>query len=182
MHNRIAVNEHMGLQALWKNPRQRCYSLLCFLLLPCSVATVWNGLKVITYSEAPGLVVTSGSMEPTIDVGDIIIIDNNLGTPIRAGDIVVFRLKGREIPIVHRVVQAREGRDQELKFLTKGDNNSIDDTGLYPRGQRWIQREAILGRVRFVIPKIGHFTIFMRNLLVSLPLPIPLSFLDFPEL
>ena len=33
-------------------------------------------------------------------------------------------------------------------ILTKGDNNQVDDRGLYNPGQLWIHREHIVGKVR----------------------------------
>ena len=91
--------------------------------------------------------------------------------PVQSGDIVVYNIHGRQpaIPIVHRVMNAhteyeRSTADQidiynfanllwisrktgEQVILTKGDNNSVDDRGLYNRGQLWIVPDDILGRV-----------------------------------
>ena len=36
--------------------------------------------------------------------------------------------------------------DMEIDFLTKGDNNPVDDRGLYPRNQRWLHKENIIGK------------------------------------
>lgn len=33
-------------------------------------------------------------------------------------------------------------------ILTKGDNNARDDRALYNRGQMWINREHVVGKVR----------------------------------
>ena len=53
------------------------------------------------------VVVLSGSMEPGFYRGDILFL--TMGTkPVRTGDIVVFNLDGREIPIVHRVIRVHE--------------------------------------------------------------------------
>ena len=84
-------------------------------------------------------------------------------TPFRAGDIVVFKVADREIPIVHRIIkvnaatspasaarvervalamgeiartvasapQVHEKESGEIDMLTKGDNNQVDDRGLY---------------------------------------------------
>ncbi len=50
------------------------------------------------------VVVLSGSMEPGMYRGDILFL--NLGkAPIRTGEIVVFNIDGRDIPIVHRVIK-----------------------------------------------------------------------------
>jgi len=41
--------------------------------------------------------------------------------PIRTGEIVVFNVDGREIPIVHRVIKVHERQDTaEVEILTKG--------------------------------------------------------------
>ena len=58
---------------------------------------------VITESESPVVVVLSGSMEPAFHRGDILFLHMGF-TPFRAGDIVVFKVADREIPIVHRAV------------------------------------------------------------------------------
>lgn len=47
------------------------------------------------------------SMEPAFQRGDLLILANPK-TPIRVGDITVFKLEGRPIPIVHRVMTIHE--------------------------------------------------------------------------
>lgn len=58
-----------------------------------------------------GLVVivlfSSGSMEPAFQRGDLLFLTNK-EDPIRVGEIVVFKVEGREIPIVHRVLKIHE--------------------------------------------------------------------------
>lgn len=50
----------------------------------------------------------SGSMEPAFYRGDLLFLTNYKEDPIRVGEIVVFKVKGREIPIVHRVIKLHE--------------------------------------------------------------------------
>ena len=38
--------------------------------------------------------------------------------------------------------------DGTVKFLTKGDNNSVDDRGLYAPGQLWLEKRDVVGRAR----------------------------------
>jgi len=47
-------------------------------------------------------------MEPAFFRGDLLLLTNYREEPIRAGDIVVFRIEGRDIPIVHRVLKVHE--------------------------------------------------------------------------
>lgn len=36
----------------------------------------------------------------------------------------------------------------DIKFLTKGDNNAVDDRGLYKQGQHWLEKKDVVGRAR----------------------------------
>lgn len=47
-------------------------------------------------------------MEPAFYRGDILFLTNYEEDPVRAGDIIVFTVKNREIPNVHRVVKVHE--------------------------------------------------------------------------
>ena len=38
--------------------------------------------------------------------------------------------------------------DGSVKFLTKGDNNQVDDRGLYAAGQHWLEKKDVVGRAR----------------------------------
>lgn len=151
---------------------------------------------VVTGSESPIVVVLSGSMEPAFHRGDLLFLTNFRDEPVRVGDIVVFKVEGRDIPIVHRVIKLHEKyvyfdilttvlkrifkrifyhliltlftfwyyrEDGAVKFLTKGDNNSVDDRGLYAPGQLWLTKSDIVGRARGVLPYVGMITIYMNE-------------------
>jgi signal peptidase len=52
-------------------------------------------------------------MEPAFQRGDLLFLASGYGGgQITAGEIVVFRLEGREIPIVHRVLKVRQVQDE----------------------------------------------------------------------
>ena len=50
---------------------------------------------------------TSGSMEPTFQRGDILFLWHGQ-EDFRIGEILVFKLKGRDIPIVHRCLEVHQ--------------------------------------------------------------------------
>lgn len=50
----------------------------------------------------------SGSMEPAFFRGDLLFLTNHVEDPIRTGEIVVFKVRERDIPIVHRVIKVHE--------------------------------------------------------------------------
>ena len=49
------------------------------------------------------------------------------------------------------------------KILTKGDNNDVDDTALYPPGQGYVDRSEIVGSVRGYIPYVGYITVILSE-------------------
>ena len=59
------------------------------------------------------------------------------------------------------IINYRE--DGSVKFLTKGDNNSVDDRGLYAEGQSWLTRRDVVGRARGFVPFVGIVTIIMND-------------------
>ncbi|KAK0155642.1 Signal peptidase complex catalytic subunit SEC11A [Merluccius polli] len=144
-------------------PAELYYQLLNFGMIVSSALMIWKGLMVVTGSESPIVVVLSGSMEPAFHRGDLLFLTNRVEDPIRVGEIVVFRIEGREIPIVHRVLKIHEKENGDIKFLTKGDNNAVDDRGLYKQGQHWLEKKDVVGRARGFVPYIGIVTILMND-------------------
>jgi len=133
-----------------------------FALIVCSALMIWKSLMIVTGSESPIVVVLSGSMEPSFNRGDLLFLSLT-EQPFRVGDIVVFKLEGRDIPIVHRILKVHEKPNKEVDVLTKGDNNEIDDRGLYPKGQLWLNKKHIIGRANGYLPYIGMVTIIMND-------------------
>ncbi|KAH9666613.1 DNA-directed RNA polymerase III subunit RPC6 [Citrus sinensis] len=108
-------------------------------MIVTSALIIWKALMCITGSESPVVVVLSGSMEPGFK-------------------------RGREIPIVHRVIKVHERQDTgEVEVLTKGDNNYGDDRLLYAQGQLWLKRQHIMGRAVGFLPYVGWVTIIMTE-------------------
>ncbi|RUS69593.1 hypothetical protein EGW08_022642 [Elysia chlorotica] len=132
-------------------------------MIVSSALMIWKGLMVVTGSESPIVVVLSGSMEPAFYRGDLLLLTNHKEEPIRVGEIVVFKIEGRDIPIVHRVLKVHEKEDGSVKFLTKGDNNAVDDRGLYARGQLWLEKKDVVGRAKGFLPYAGIVTILMND-------------------
>ena len=67
---------------------------------------MWKGLSVITDSPSPIVVVLSGSMEPAFQRGDLLLLWNrNIYSETSVGEVVVYNVKDKDIPIVHRVVR-----------------------------------------------------------------------------
>lgn len=141
--------------------RQILSQILNLCLIGSTAYMLWKGLSVITNCESPIVVVLSGSMEPAFQRGDILLLDNRQKL-VNIGDIVVYRINKRDIPIVHRVIQERHGEAFQ-KVLTKGDNNKYDDIQLYSHNQMYIDRDNIIGVVKGFVPYLGWITLALND-------------------
>jgi len=100
-------------------------------------------------------VVLTGSMEPSIHAGDVLLNVAHAGE-FGVGEIVTYSTRERDIPIVHRIIETKtDTRSGQQLILTKGDANRVNDRGLYTQGQLWLTKSDILHRVAFRIPYLG---------------------------
>ena len=127
-----------------------------------SALMLWKGLMVIANSDSPIVVVLTGSMEPSFFRGDILYIDWDYTIPT-PGDIVVYKVPNQVIPIVHRVIGVQPFDNGEYNLLTKGDNNPVNDRGLYEKGDLWLQKKNLFGRIKIFCPYVGIATIILND-------------------
>lgn len=67
---------------------------------------MWKTLSVVADSPSPIVVVLSGSMEPAFQRGDLLFLWNrNIYNETEVGEVVVYNVRDKDIPIVHRVVR-----------------------------------------------------------------------------
>ena len=131
-----------------RSPARRLVRLACFLGVGFSVGIA----AALTVPAAFGMhpfTVLSGSMEPTIHTGDIVVVDQISPLQARVGDVVTFR--SPEDPaklITHRMISMRV-RGETVFVVTRGDSN----TGV----ERWsVPTTGTIGRAEYRIPKIGY--------------------------
>lgn len=111
-------------------------------------------------------VVLSGSMEPTISAGDVVIVGDVAPEAVAPGDVITFRREGESVPTTHRVVSVTS-TTEGIAFTTKGDANEEADPGP-------VTPDRLVGRVTLVVPVIGYVVQFVDTplgfgLLVALP-------------
>ncbi|MEM2607448.1 MAG: signal peptidase I [Candidatus Bathyarchaeia archaeon] len=110
-------------------------------------------IRTLLGVENPFFVVSSGSMYPTLNIGDFIVIQRATPAQLKIGDIVVFmdphaRLKA---PIVHRIVNIFVDESGNYKIATVGDAVSVGLDQFSP----W-DASLLIGRVIMRIPYIGN--------------------------
>ena len=90
-------------------------------------------------------IVNTNSMEPTIKVGDIVIIKKVKAEKLNQGDVITFTQEGEVI--THRITKI-ETEEKSTQYVTKGDNNNTEDT-------LKIKYEDIIGKEILTIPQLG---------------------------
>jgi signal peptidase len=110
----------------------------------------------------------SGSMEPAISPGDVVIDEGIAPWEAKPGDIVTFRDPEDESKLLtHRVVSTKD-TGSHIWFVTKGDANNTRE--------HWrVGATGEIGRVVYTVPWVGHLAVFARSklgwgLLVGIPL------------
>jgi signal peptidase I len=109
-------------------------------------------------------IVKSGSMEPSIQTGSIVLI--RAAESYAIGDVVTFTSRTADIPTTHRIV-SEEVFEGNRMLITKGDANEERDADP-------LFVEDIIGRVLFTVPYLGFVLDFARQpmgfaLLIGVP-------------
>ncbi|MBO0899654.1 signal peptidase I [Cellulomonas sp. zg-ZUI222] len=100
--------------------------------------------------DGVALTVLTGSMAPTYEPGDVVVVRGVKDVPaeIEVGDVVSFQPFPEDPTLVtHRVVAIRSTSDG-LRWVTRGDANATDDEPLRP--------EQIKAEVVYHVPAVGH--------------------------
>jgi len=139
-------------------------------------------VRLALRTEYPLLAVASGSMIPTLQVGDLIVVHGVMdpseitAAPNPNGTMIVFHRPGYprgggflfyagDELIVHRVI-ARVEDGGTWYFQTKGDNNNSPDWwGNTPPDtfNGMVSSKLLVGRVVGVVPWVGNIPLFVRT-------------------
>lgn len=135
------------IKIIWQIISWTIIAILLFIIIR---AVAFNKKELFGYNL---YIIGSGSMEPEIQVGDAILVkkikDNE---QLNKGDVIAF--SENNLIVVHRIVEIKTS--DEIKYITKGDNNNIEDNG-------YRKKEEIKGKMVFKIPKVNDVFEFLRK-------------------
>ena len=127
------------------------------LLRLAAYAAFGFALGIAAVVSLPGLVgyqsftILSGSMEPAIGTGAVILVEKIDPLQARIGDVVTFRSPEQPAKIISHRVRSMQVGDGVVRFVTRGDAN----TGV----ERWqVPADGRIGRVVVDVPKLGYVT------------------------
>jgi len=149
-----AVGAKEGKAWVW--PR-RILDIVGYLALALCLALLGSLLTVAATNLLgyENYVIYSGSMEPTVKVGSLLLTRPVDVDALRVGDVITYRSPGNHTTLTHRIVSMRQ-QDGEWVFETKGDASlGPDPREIILRGQ--------VSKMAFDIPYLGYVVDFARS-------------------
>lgn len=155
------TNEAIKRRKRAENILKRKINILIYIILiPILIYNISLIIQaVIKTSETPNFlgiktyVIISGSMEPSLQIGDIVIVKKVAQNELKQGDIISYR-QGQSV-ITHRIAEVID-KEGEVEYKTKGDNNNAEDSGI-------LSYEMIEGKVVKHISQIGKIAIILQK-------------------
>ena len=117
--------------------------------LPCLALIAFFAGWLPAYPTA----IATGSMEPEIQIGDMVMMARWGLADIQPGDVIALERQGRTI--VHRVVEVRQEAGEPL-YVTQGDANNAPDEE--PAAQSQVE-----GRMIGLVPALGRISLWFHT-------------------
>lgn len=125
------------------------------------------------------LQVTSGSMEPEIPVGGIVIVRKVKPESLKVGDVISFYSNDVDISgkvNTHRIVEIKQSESGEKIFRTKGDANEYADTAA-------VFEIDLVGKMILNLGSVGGsvFDVLRNPTIILIFIVLPLIFITLGE-
>jgi len=137
--------------------------IISIILISCIIYLVYT---YFYKGYTPWAIVGSYSMEPILELGDLIFIQSipeNIHPNDLVNKIVVYRKEFSNTLIVHRVIDLKlikENGEKTWLLITKGDANLYVDINPPTINE-------VIGLVNVVIPKVGILGLLFKNLVYN---------------
>lgn len=136
-------------QNIFKKIKSIVEILLFILVIPAFFLLTSSKIPILGIRS---FTVLTGSMEPHIPVGSMILVKDNW--PYQVGDVITFANQGG-LTVTHRVVD-KLSQEGTIFYQLKGDANSAPDVEYIPEG-------AVVGKQLLTLPYIGRAAAFVRT-------------------
>ena len=131
--------------------------VLSWLVVFACLALVTTMIIIPRLSRAQVYTVLTGSMEPTLRPGALIVTRQVDPGTVAVGDVITYQLEsGKPGVVTHRVTATSYAAHGAVAFRTQGDNNPAVD-------RRLVRSEQVRGVVWYSIPYVGHVNSWMTG-------------------
>lgn len=108
-----------------------------------------RGVKIPTVFGYAAVSVLTGSMEPEISPGDMVVIHRQDAYSV--GDIITFYDDFTDVHVTHRIV-----RVEDDNYITQGDSPNNN-------AQEIVPKNTVVGKVVAILPFVGRIVEFLRS-------------------
>lgn len=127
------------------------------------------------FSRMQHFVIVTGSMEPVIMTGDVVVVDRSVATDeLAVGDVIAFTVpvNGTTAVVVHYIADIAVGEDGTRTFRTKPEVSDEWD--------EWNLAESdVVGIHLFTVPKLGTALLFLQSTVGRIVIIVDLVILFF---
>ncbi len=166
----LYTNEAIKKRKQEVNTAKKIFNIIIYIILipilvynlSLIIQAISNPRETPSFFGIKTYVIISGSMQPELEIGDIVIVKKVGKNQLEKGDIISFR-QGQNV-ITHRIYEIVT-EDNETKIATKGDNNNVKD-------DKSITYADIEGKVIKKIPKLGLIALTLKGKMTILIIAI----------
>lgn len=128
--------------------------IIIYNILVVGVSSILNrnGKSLLGFKA---YIITTESMNPNINSGDIVIVKETKEDLLEVGDVITFKINNGAI-ITHRIIDIIQTPESEKEYVTKGDNNNLEDI-------EKVKYEQIEGSKVLKVPYLGNIAILLQD-------------------
>lgn len=143
--------------------------IITFLILGFLAKKSDSGISIGGYRVYD---ILTGSMNPTINPGNLVVVKEVLPNEVKKNDIITFRSDITNNITTHRAIDIVNSGGK-IEFITKGDANNTQDP--IP-----LDGKLLVGKVIFQVPYLGAFlSSLQKNKLIFIGLIVVIILIDF---
>lgn len=118
------------------------------------IIAVLSCFFLLRFDGLDNFIVLSGSMQPTLNVDDLIFVQRISIDEVNESDIITFK-EGNSF-VTHRAIDIVRENDKVTEITTKGDYNNTPDKAK-------VTSENFYGKISYSIPKCGTVLNFIQS-------------------
>jgi signal peptidase len=154
------MSESERKSSIWGQVKSILFYVVAGLLLFYILLELFIPSQTVKIFQFKPYVVVTESMEPVINVNDLIIVTNPNLDKLEVGDIITFNAdidyNGTKEVVTHYIYSISENTDGDRIFRTVRNGGTVPDT--------WVLQDGdILGSYAFRIQKLGNIINFVKS-------------------
>lgn len=143
------MSRHRNARPHRRSPLASSFQALSLIGLSLAVLAALVLIVLPRLTASHTYTVLTSSMAPAYSPGTFLVVRPVPFQTLRAGDVITYQIEsGRPDVITHRIIAVSSTQKGERTFITKGDNNSVED-------DKPVLEVQVRGKLFYAVPHIG---------------------------